>query len=152
MPELRVSIQSSDRMDAHIELPEDLVLSLGAGKRPAVRTEIEGVRYQTRVAVYGGRYYLGLRKDVVKAASLTPGKSVRLAIELDDQPREVELPPDLSQALTRSEDAKSAFDRLSFTHRKEYVRWVEEAKREETRRTRVEKTISMLRDGVKTPG
>jgi uncharacterized protein YdeI (YjbR/CyaY-like superfamily) len=64
----------------------------------------------------------------------------------------VELPPDLAQAITRSEDAKSAFDRLSFTHRKEYVRWVEEAKREETRRTRVEKTISMLRDGVKTPG
>ena len=71
-------------------------------------------------------------------------------LERDEEERTVELPDDLEAALDAATRAK--FDSLSFTHRREYVRWVEEAKREQTRERRVAKAVEMLRNGVKTPG
>jgi len=76
---------------------------------------------------------------------------VTVEMELDDAPREVDVPQELASALADAPGARSAFDTLSFTHRKEYAGWIAEAKREETRRTRVEKAVAMLRGGVKTP-
>jgi uncharacterized protein YdeI (YjbR/CyaY-like superfamily) len=61
----------------------------------------------------------------------------------------VEIPADLKQALSRDDAAKSAFDRLPASHRKEYVTWITEAKRDETRQARVAKTIEMLKRGNK---
>ena len=72
-------------------------------------------------------------------------------MELDDAPREVEVPAALAEALATAPDARDAFDALSMTHRKEYARWIAEAKRDETRRTRVEKAVAMLREGGRTP-
>ena len=64
--------------------------------------------------------------------------------------REVQTPPDLAAALMRDETARAAFDRLSFTHRKEWVRWVEEAKKAETRAGRIAKTVQSLHDGKRS--
>jgi uncharacterized protein YdeI (YjbR/CyaY-like superfamily) len=66
--------------------------------------------------------------------------------------RTVERPPELREAFEQDRELRAFFDSLSFAHRKEYVRWIEEAKREETRRARAAKALEMLRDGVKTPG
>ena len=68
-------------------------------------------------------------------------------LERDDEPREVEVPTDLAEALAADAGALATFDGLSYTHRKEYVGWIEEAKREETRRNRIEKAVVMLREG-----
>lgn len=68
-------------------------------------------------------------------------------MELDTEPRRVRVPSDLAQALADDADAKEAFARLSFTHRREYVEWVQEAKRPETRRRRVEQTVERVRAG-----
>jgi hypothetical protein len=152
MHSFQVRVEDEGQMDAFIVLPEELVLSFGAGKRPPVRTTINGVDYPTRVAVYGGKYLVGIRKDVVRAANAQPGSLVDFTIELDQAPRDVEVPGDLEAALAASASARSRFDALSFTHRREYVRWITEAKRDETRRTRVEKAVRMLEQGVKTPG
>jgi len=152
MPEFRAKVQATDRMNAFIELSEAMVVALGGGKRPPLKTTVNGVSYRTRIAVYGGRYDLGLRKDIVTSSGATPGSTATVSVELDKEPREVQLPDDLARALASSPEARATFDGLAFTHRREYVRWVEEAKREETRRMRVEKTVSMLRKGVKTPG
>jgi uncharacterized protein YdeI (YjbR/CyaY-like superfamily) len=75
---------------------------------------------------------------------------VAIEVELDTSERVVELPADLATALDEG-GVRDAFDALSYTHRREYVSWVEEAKREETGRTRLTRSVELLRDGVKTP-
>jgi uncharacterized protein YdeI (YjbR/CyaY-like superfamily) len=66
------------------------------------------------------------------------------ALDRDTEPRTVETPPDLATALKRAPAAARVFDKLSNSHRKEYVQWIEEAKKPETRARRLEKTIEML--------
>ncbi|MDQ3867775.1 MAG: YdeI/OmpD-associated family protein, partial [Actinomycetota bacterium] len=66
---------------------------------------------------------------------------------LDDERRVVDVPGDLEASLARDRAARAAFERLSYSHRKEYVQWIEEAKREETRRRRIERTLELLREG-----
>jgi uncharacterized protein YdeI (YjbR/CyaY-like superfamily) len=68
---------------------------------------------------------------------------------LDAEPRVVEIPAELKKAFSKEKEAKTIFDKLSYTHQKEYVTWITEAKREETRRARVAKTIGMLKQGKK---
>jgi uncharacterized protein YdeI (YjbR/CyaY-like superfamily) len=80
------------------------------------------------------------------------GDHVFVDLELDSEERTVEPPPELQAAFADEPELRAFFERLSYTHRKEYVRWIEEAKREETRRTRAAKAVAMLRDGIKTPG
>jgi uncharacterized protein YdeI (YjbR/CyaY-like superfamily) len=70
-----------------------------------------------------------------------------VTIELDVAPREVEVPEALAKALTDDPQAKAAFERMAFTHRKEYARWIAEAKREETRQRRVQQALEMIRVG-----
>ena len=73
-------------------------------------------------------------------------------LELDTAERTVEVPPELHAVFAREPGLRAFFESLSFTHRKEYVRWIENAKKEETRRARATKAVEMLRKGVKTPG
>jgi uncharacterized protein YdeI (YjbR/CyaY-like superfamily) len=70
-----------------------------------------------------------------------------VSITLDEAPREVEVPPALAQALDGDPAAKAAFDGLAFTHRKEFARWVAEAKKDDTRECRVAQALEMLREG-----
>jgi uncharacterized protein YdeI (YjbR/CyaY-like superfamily) len=103
------------------------------------------------VAVYGGRSYLPVRKALREAAGVAAGDAVVIELEADEQPRTVEPPPDLAAALAGDPDARAAFDGLSFTHQREYTEWVAEAKREATRRRRVDQAVEMLRDGRRHP-
>jgi len=85
----------------------------------------------------------GIREQIGK----TFGDEVTVTIEPDTEPRQIEVPKDLMKELKKDKDAKAFFDKLSFTHQKEYVRWVEEAKKEETRQSRIIKTMEMLKNG-----
>ena len=128
-----------------IELAPAVIEALGAGKRPPVKATVNGYTFRTTVAVYGGKSYIGLRKEIREAAGVDLGQLVQVALELDVDPREVELPRPLADALDADPEAKAAFAKLSYTHRKEYAQSVAEAKREETRRRRVERTIESLK-------
>ena len=108
--------------------------------------------FRTTTMPYGGVDYVGLNRKVRKGASVNPGDRISVELERDTEPREVDVPPELAQALVGDAAAKAAFDRLSYTHRKEYARWTSEAKREETRERRLAKAVEMLRAGVRTPG
>ena len=132
-----------------VEIPFDVEAVLGA-KRPPVRGIVNGAPFRSTVAVYGGRYLLGLNREVREAAGgVAVGDTVTVELERDDEERTVELPEDLRAALDA--DLLAFFESLSYTHRREYVRWIEEAKRDETRRGRVERSVEMLREGVRTP-
>ena len=109
-----------------IPVPAEVLEKLGAGKRPPVVVTVAGYSYRTTVAPYSGSYFVPLAAEHREAAGVQAGQDVDVDIELDSAPRVVELPEDLSSAM--DDTARATFDRLAFTHQKEWVRWVEEAR------------------------
>jgi hypothetical protein len=134
-----------------VVVPFDLKESFGSG-RPPVRATVNGYTFRTTLFTMGGRALLGLNREVREAAGVEAGQEVSIELERDDEPRTVEVPRDLATALEADPAIRETFDGLSYTHRKEYVRWIEDAKRDETRNRRIAKSIELLREGVKTPG
>ena len=134
-----------------VRLPFDAREIFGTARAP-VRVTVREHTFRTTTARYGGVDYIGLNRDVRDEAGVAAGERITVRMELDTEPRVVEVPGELAHALSADSEAQAAFDALSYTHRKEYARWIEEAKREETRTRRVAQAIAMLRKGVATPG
>ena len=133
---------------AAVVLDEEHVTAVGEGaKRFPVVATVNGYTWRTTVSRMRGEFLLGLNRSVREEAGVEAGDSVELELELDTAPREVEVPTALAHALAEDEAARAAFDGLSYTRRKEYARWIEEAKRDETRERRVAKALEMLRQG-----
>lgn len=133
---------------AAVVLDDDQVQRVGEGaKRFPVVATVNGYSWRTTVMRMGGEFMVGLSRAVRDAAGAEPGDTVKVALELDTAPREVDVPEALASALAKDPHAKAAFDALSFTHRKEYARAVAEAKREETRDRRVAQALEKLRAG-----
>lgn len=132
-----------------VELEFDARERFGRARAP-VRGTVDGTPFRTTVAVYGGRYYVGFNKQIRDQAGISLGDEVEVALELDDEPRTVDVPPQLAAALERNPKAKAAFGRLSYTHRREYAEWISEAKREDTRVRRADQAVAMLREGVRS--
>ena len=82
-----------------------------------------------------------------EACGVAPGDEIEATIALDVAPREVDVPPELAVALDLRTAARAAFDALAYSHRKEFARWVAEAKKPETRERRIEQTLAMLAEG-----
>jgi uncharacterized protein YdeI (YjbR/CyaY-like superfamily) len=106
--------------------------------------------YRTTVARMGGRFLVGINAEHRAAAGVAAGDQLEVDIRPDTEQREVSVPADLAAALAQDTKASAFFDQLSYTHRKEWVRWVEDAKRPETRATRLTKTVDSLREGKRT--
>jgi methylated-DNA-protein-cysteine methyltransferase-like protein len=133
-----------------VEVPFDVRAAFGAA-RAKVKVTVNGVVLRTTVAVYGGRSYVGFREEIRRAAGISIGDEIRVKVEADREVREVVVPASLARALRGNAAARKRFDALSFTHRKEYARWVGDAKKPETAARRVEKTLQMLEEGTKHP-
>ena len=146
--EVRTTVELGGKTATGLRVPDDVVEALGSGKRPPVQVTVGGYSYRTTVAPMGGAFFVPLAAEHREAAGVAPGEQVDVRIELDSAPREVAVPDDLAEAM--DDAARAHFDGLAFTHRKEWVRWVEEAKRPETRATRITKTVEGLRAGKKT--
>ena len=131
-----------------VEIPEAVVKQLGAGKRVPVRVTLNGAKYRSTIAVYGGRYYLPARKEVRDAAKLVVGGRAKVSLEVDTAPRTVVVPADLARALSAAK-LRSGFDAFSFSHRKEFVEWITSAKRAETRSARIPKVVAQVRAKAK---
>src|SRR3954453_14027962 len=143
--EFRTTVELGGRTATGLRVPDSVVEGLGAGKRPAVQVTVDGYSYRSTVAPMGSGYFVPLAAEHREAAGLAAGQDVDVRLELDTAPRETPLPDDLDAAL--DDDARPFFHSLAASHRKEWVRWVEEAKKPETRATRVEKTAAALREG-----
>jgi len=146
----RATVELGGKTATGIEVPDDVVAALGPGSRPPVTVTVGGHSYRTTVARMGGRFLVPLSAEHRTAAGVAAGDQVDIDIEPDTAPREVEVPADLTDALARDDTARAAFDGLSYTHRKEWVRWVEEAKKADTRATRLAKTVEALHAGKRT--
>lgn len=138
-------IQAGRGGGAYAEIPFDVEQVFG-DKRPQVKATIEGETFLTRLVRMGQLcHIIGVPKALRVKSGKDVGAKIRITVEPDATPREVAVPPDLEKALKTDKNAKAVFDMLSYTHRKEYARWITEAKKEETRIRRIEKTIEMLK-------
>jgi hypothetical protein len=138
-------IQNPGGGGAFVEVPFDVEREFGS-KRPRVKALIEGVPYRGTLTRMGTDcHILGIRKEIREQVGKTFGDEVTVTVEPDTEPRLIDVPVELKKAFKTDKDAKVLFEKLSYTHQKEYVNWINEAKREETRQNRIAKTIEMLK-------
>jgi antitoxin component of MazEF toxin-antitoxin module len=127
-----------------VDVPTEVVEALGGKGRIPVTATFNGVPYRGSIVRMGGGAVLGVQKAIMAEAGVRVGDSITVVVRNDEGPREVEVPVDLAEALARNGAARAAFEGLSFSHKREYVRSITEAKRPETRARRIELTIEQL--------
>jgi Bacteriocin-protection, YdeI or OmpD-Associated/Domain of unknown function (DUF1905) len=128
-----------------LDVPAEVVESLGQGKRPRVTITINGHSWKSRVAIMRGRYLLGLSNANRHAAGVVTGDEVEVEVEFDPDPRVVVEPTDFARALDADPIARTGYDGLPDGRKREHVRAIESAKKPETRRRRIEKALATLR-------
>ncbi len=127
-----------------VEVPRKVVEALGERGRIPVTATFNGVPYRGSIVTMGGIAMIGVTKAIMAEAGVALGDMLTVVVENDDRPREVEVPPELARAFRTHKKARAYFDSLSYTHRREYVGFITEAKRAETRARRVQRTIETL--------
>src|SRR5665648_507079 len=126
------------------EVPDEVIEALGGGKRPLVKVKVNNYSYRSAIAVMGGKFMISFSSEHRQAAGVQGGQEADVTLELDLDPRTVEVPKDLNDALVAS-GAIEAFEKLAPSMKKEYVRQVEDAKAEETRVRRIVKIVDTLK-------
>ena len=137
------TILQTGKNTAGIQVPDEVIEKLGAGKQPLVRVTINKYTYRSAVAVMGGKYMISFNPEHRKAAGVQGGEEANVTLELDLEPRTVEIPTDLKDALIKA-NALDAFEKSAPSMKKEYVRQVQEAKAQETRERRITKIAEKL--------
>jgi len=147
--EFRATIQQhADINAAFVEPPFDVEEVFGA-KRVKVLATFDGIEYRGSLVRMGECYMLGLTQEIRKKIGKDFGDTIDVTIEKDEEERVVEIPSDFSEAMKHNTVAQKTYEKLSFTGKKEYVTWITDAKREETRTDRIEKAVARLADGKK---
>jgi Bacteriocin-protection, YdeI or OmpD-Associated/Domain of unknown function (DUF1905) len=137
------AVLASDGSATFVEVPLDVPAVFGRVRAP-VRVTIGGHTWRSTVMRYGARYYLPVSRANREAAGVAAGDTVVVELAADDAPRTVEVPDDLAAALDAEPGARAAFDASAFSHRREWVTWVVEAKRPETRERRVRGVVEQV--------
>ena len=143
----QTTIRQGDKTATGIEIPDDVIAALGAGKKPPVRLRVNGYEYRSTVATIDGRFMVGLSAEHRAASGLKGGDDVQVEIEVDTAPRRVDVPSDLQAALDADPQARQTFDRLSNSLKGYHVSQVLGAKTEETRQRRIDKSVALLHEG-----
>jgi hypothetical protein len=143
------TIEQGDDMGeaAWIVFPYDLKETFGIGNLVPVVSTFDGVEYRGSIAKMGPQPLLLIRKDVRAKLGKAKGDTVEVKVSLDTSERKVDVPEDLQTALSENPRAKATFAKLSYSDRREYVQWIESAKRTETRESRLAKAIQILAEG-----
>ncbi|MEO8572441.1 MAG: YdeI/OmpD-associated family protein [Pyrinomonadaceae bacterium] len=146
---INVKLEKHEKFDATgITIPFDVEEFFGA-KRVPVKATVNCAEYRGTIVRMGGKYMLGIPKAFREAAGIKAGDNIVVTLMHDTAERTVTIPPDLAKELKKDSALREAWDKLSFTIRKENARDLEEAKRPETRARRLEKTLGLLRDKAK---
>jgi hypothetical protein len=141
-------IAVGDRGGAGIYIPFNVKDVFGSA-RAKVKVTVDKHIYRTTTAVMSGKYVIPLRKEIREAIGKDIGEQVKVIIEPDTEERIVVVPDDFTKALAKNKNTNLIFSNFAYTHRKEYVRWIESAKKLETRIKRIEKAIEMISNNKK---
>lgn len=144
-------IQKTEKVDSgFIEFPYNIFKEFGKKGQVKVKVYFDGFVYRGSLVKMGHHcHIIGLNKEVRTAINKNVGDKVNVVISEDKEERTVEIPADLNNAFEESPEARAIFEKLSFTHRKEYVVWIISAKKQETRDARILKCVEMLEAGKK---
>ena len=134
---------------AYFIVPFNVPEVYGTKAQVKVRGTIDGYPYRGSIANMGEGHCMVVKKDIRQAIGKTAGDTVTVVMDIDIEPRIVAVPEDLQQALDNNPEAKKIFDKYSYTHKKEYVEWIEGAKKQETRENRVKKAVEQIAGGKK---
>ena len=131
-----------------LSVPFDVPKEFGTRGRVAVKGTINDFPYRSSIMPMGGVHSMMVNKVLQARTGVKPGETVAVTMEADTGERPVPLPPDLKKAFGKNAKIKGLFDKLSYTHRKDFAMWVGSAKGEDTRKERVTRTLKMLRQGI----
>lgn len=146
---LKTTLLGAGKTATGLCIPDEIVGKLGAGKNPPVKVTINNYTYRSSIAVMGGKFMLGVSADVRAKTGVKGGDEIEVELELDTEPRTLELPGDFKEALEKDPKAKAFFETLSHSNKQRYVLPLGQAKTEETRLRRIEKAIVDLSMGKK---
>ncbi|MDT0168090.1 YdeI/OmpD-associated family protein [Pseudarthrobacter sp. BRE9] len=132
-----------------IEVPEEIVTALDAGRRPPVVVTMNGESYRSSIAVMGGRNMVGVSAANRQLTGVSAGDTVEVGLELDTEPRSIEVPEDLALALGSEPEAQAFYGTLNYSSQRRYVEPITDAKTPETRSRRVAKAVADLKAGKK---
>ena len=135
-----------------INIPFDVEKTFGTRGRVPVRGTLNGAPFRSSLFRMGGDcHFMVVNRKLREASGVRGGETVPVVLERDTEPRTIDPPADFARALKGSKEARAVWDKLSYTHRREHVEHIEEAKRPETRQRRIEKSIALLAAGKKEP-
>ena len=141
----RTKVLQSGRTATGVEVPPKVVDGLGSTKRPLVRVTINGYTYRSAIAPMGGVFMLGISDEVRHKAGVAGGDTIDVDVELDTQPRDVEVPAELAKALAKDAKAKNYFESLSYSGKYRLVAPIANAKTAETRERNLAKAMQELK-------
>ncbi|MFZ1705859.1 MAG: YdeI/OmpD-associated family protein [Saprospiraceae bacterium] len=127
-----------------IEVTEQQLVKLGGGKKPLVVVTLNNYSYRSAIGKMDDKFMISLSAENRKNANVKGGDSLEINIELDTEPRTVEIPIDLQKEFAKNKVAKANFEKLAPSKKKEMVRSINDAKTEETKIRRIEKAIELL--------
>lgn len=143
----KATLELGGKTATGIRVPAEVVEALNSGQRPRVYVTINDHTYRSSIAPYSGDYSIPVSAAVREAAGIEAGDEVEVAVRLDTDPREVEVPEDLAAALAADPAAAQFFEGLSYSNKRRVVLPIEDAKTAETRQRRIDKSIEKLREG-----
>jgi len=147
----RVTLDKHENSEATgIRVPFDVEKTYGTRARVPVRGTINGYPFRSSIfPMGGGCHFMAVNKSMREGAKAKAGDTVSIVMERDEEPRVIRPPQDFTHALKKNKTAQAAWEKLSYTHQKEYAQAIEAAKKSETRERRIEKAIAELSSGKK---
>lgn len=137
----------SGKTSTGVRIPNEVVEALGKSRKPAVKATVNGHTWRSSIAFMGGEFWLGISAENREAAGVKAGDMIEVDLELDTEPRVLQIPADLTEALEREPEAKAYFETLSYSNKRRHVLAIEGAKAAETRQRRIDKSVGMFKEG-----
>jgi bifunctional DNA-binding transcriptional regulator/antitoxin component of YhaV-PrlF toxin-antitoxin module len=137
----------SGKTSTGVRIPNEVVEALGQSRKPAVKATVNGHTWRSSIAFMGGEFWLGISAENREAAGVKAGDMIEVDLELDTEPRVLQIPADLTEALEREPEAKAYFETLSYSNKRRHVLAIEGAKAAETRQRRIDKSVGMFKEG-----
>src|SRR5262245_7651500 len=146
--EFRVKLQGVDGMDAAaLRPPFDVPTVFGTKARVPVRGTINGYPFRSSLCNMGSGHMMVVNKQMREGGKCKAGDLVEVVLQRDRDERVVEVPSEIKKVIASNKTAEKTWESLSFTHLKEWLRAIGEAKREETKQARIKKMMDALKAG-----
>ena len=144
----RVKLEGVEGMEtAALRPPFDVPTVFGTRARVPVRGTVNGYPFRSSLCNMGSGHMMVVNRTIRTGGKCEAGDIVDVVLERDRQERTVEVPTTIEKVIASNKTAQATWDSLSYTHRKEWIRALTEAKREETKAARMKRLMAALKEG-----